>query len=148
MSGRYQMVPDSGTMWDMVTERRPRIPAELADRIDQCRGETSFEAYLREVLTNHADRKLGADNRDDVLFEATRKTLFAYEDPGGTGGYFDRVLNGGWGTDNYENVKAGFVIDDQDFGVLGIYFTKNDLRAFRDAITDALADGPWEEGEN
>jgi hypothetical protein len=35
--------------------RRPRIPAELAERIDAARGNTPFERYVRELLTRALD---------------------------------------------------------------------------------------------
>lgn len=38
-----------------MPERRPRIPSELADRIDRRRGSVPFERYVREVLTATLD---------------------------------------------------------------------------------------------
>jgi hypothetical protein len=126
-----------------MADRRPRISDALAERIDGLREDVPFEAYVRDVLERHADHR--GDDHADVMFEATRKTMFSYDDAGGVHGYFDRVLNGGWRNDNFPGVVAGFVINDEDYESLGIYFTENDLRAFRDAITEVLKDGPWED---
>lgn len=42
----------TGTMWDMSPERRPRIPEELAERIDAARGAVPFERYVRDILAD------------------------------------------------------------------------------------------------
>lgn len=40
----------TGTIWAMSPERRPRIPADLAARIDAARGYVPFERYIRTKL--------------------------------------------------------------------------------------------------
>ena len=130
----------------MVNERRPRIPAELAEHIDSLRDDMPFEKYIAEVLQRHVDHRIGTpEGKEDIAYLASRVALFEWEDRWGTEAraWIDRLPLGGWGSDQHPDVLAGMVLEDEEHGALGIYMDAMALRGLRDAITDVLNDGPW-----
>lgn len=144
-----QRVHDVPSM-DMSPERRPRINAELAARLNEIRpSEETFEGYINYVLAEYVDRmEMRAGRQTDENDESTPETrLYDFEDVGGAFCYIDR-LHGGWGKDKerplYRDVVAGLVIDasEQGFDALGVYITAENLRPLRDVCTELLGEIP------
>ena len=132
----------------MVKEYRPRIKPDIAERIAGRAVEQgeSFEAFVNRVLRRYLEQSDYQADAQDMAFQASRQGMFAWTDPKGADGQFDKLPLGGWGEGPKDpDVMAGLVLADEGYGAepIGVALTANDLRGLRDAITDVLNDGPW-----
>jgi hypothetical protein len=50
----------------MTTDKRPRIPADLAERLDRARGDIPFERYVRMQLTEAVGGVIRAEKNPDA----------------------------------------------------------------------------------
>lgn len=124
----------------MVTDRRPRITPELAEKIDTLREEFGipFERYVNDVLERHVGHALGTPN-EDYYRERHGERRHTAEDPGGAVLYIDKD-NGEH--HDYEGVLGMLAISDEAAGAVGFYMTEAEVRALRDVCTELL--GEWE----
>lgn len=139
-SAVYQVVPWSGTIVYMNTERRPRIPAELADKIDTLREDIPFERYVAAVLERHAAHHLRVDSEEGdaaYLRERHGERRHTYEDPDGVLVYVDKDIGEGH---THSDVEAMIVISPEDFDAAGAYLTEAGLRGLRDVCTELLGE--------
>lgn len=122
-----------------TTERRPRIPAEIAHKIDQLRDDVPFESYVRDVLERHADHHLTHTSPEDYYRERGGERRHYYEDSQGAYLYVDKPSG-----EHHDlvNVLAMLVVADavEDYGPVGIYLSEAELRALRDVCTELLGE--------
>jgi len=106
----------------MTTERRPRIPGDLADKIDQLRDGHPFEFYVRMVLEDHVHHRLGDPNVEDEMGERRH----SYEDIHGTG------------LDIYNSLNL--VVAAEGYDAVAVLLNEPELRALRDVCTELLGE--------
>jgi hypothetical protein len=127
-----------GTVLYMVQERRPRIPAELADKIDQLRqGEIPFERYIHNVLERH----VGFYLRDETT--PHRKPIAAdhihhYED--GRGGQLEVGLPLQSERNEYDALAILWMHDEEWDNPASALLPEAELRALRDLCTELLGE--------
>jgi hypothetical protein len=119
-----------------TTARRPRIPMDLADKLDALRAEVgiSFEEYVRDVLESHVERYEREVNPHDT--KAVR--LHEFYDNGGAYCWIDQIPDGGWGERKDPDVIAGLAVEDEGYEAVGVHLTRTTARALRDTMTQLL----------
>lgn len=117
-----------------TTERRPRIPADLAEQIDKLR-DSSFESYVRYVLERHVDHNLGPSD-NDYQDERGTERRHTFTDSEGAVLYIDKPTE----RKTPEGTRALLVVSDEDYEAVGVYLDEAEIRSLRDVCTELLGE--------